>query len=355
MQRLIKAAHAKGTKVAITIGGWTGSVYFSSAVESPANRERFAQNIADMVKLYGADGVDLDWEYPGQAGAAGNIIQASDTDNFLPFLQLLRQKLGQSAIISLATPLNVWYGSNGQPKTNVAEFSKVIDHVLLMNYDVWGASANPGPNAPMDYCGNSWQPGSNAKAAVKAWKAAGFPASQIMLGVPSYGYVSDSTATTLIHKRSRKSEVTGARRKAAIARSNMKVGNTRPRLGDSMEKRSELQTRQSNGDISSFWNSQLQFEQLIQYGVIASDGNGEWTGRNGFTRVWDFCSDTPFLYNQGASTVVTYDDPGSLRIKGEFALKEGLAGTGMWDISGDTANWDLVKATRKGLGIAPRY
>lgn len=351
LQRLIKNGHAAGKKVCITIGGWTGSQYFSTAVENSANRETFAQNIANMVKLYGADGVDLDWEYPGQSGAPGNIVQADDTDNLLTFLALLRQKLGQSAIISLATPLNVWYGDNGAPKTDVSAFAQYIDHVLLMNYDVWGASSNPGPNAPMNYCGNSWQPGSNAVNAVKNWKAAGMPANKIMLGVPSYGYVSQSTATTLIHRRSHHMETMMARREAALARENLHMGNLRPRLQGSVEKRSDLAARQSNGDISSFYNSQLEFNQLVQYGVLGRDSNGGYTGRNGYTRAWDSCSSTPFLYNQGASTVVTYDDPASLKIKGEFAKAQGLRGTGMWDISGDIDDWALTRATRAGLGI----
>jgi len=48
-----------------------------------------------------------------------------------------------------------------------------------MNYDVWGSfSASVGPNAPLD---DSCAPtkGGSATSAVKAWKAAGFPASQV--------------------------------------------------------------------------------------------------------------------------------------------------------------------------------
>jgi hypothetical protein len=70
---------------------------------------------------------------------------------------------------------------------------------MLQNYDVWGASATPGPNAPLaDGCKTSSQPGANATAAVKAWSAAGFPKNKIMLGLPLYGYVSKSTKTVLV-------------------------------------------------------------------------------------------------------------------------------------------------------------
>ena len=61
-----------------------------------------------------------------------------------------------------------------------------------------GASSTPGPNAPLgNLCGNSRQPQASAQAAFKQWTAAGFPANKLVLGLPLYGYVSQSTATTL--------------------------------------------------------------------------------------------------------------------------------------------------------------
>jgi chitinase len=57
-----------------------------------------------------------------------------------------------------------------------------------MDYDVWGSwSTSVGPNAPLDDSCSSTPEGS-AMSAVKAWTAAGFPASQIVLGVASYGH-----------------------------------------------------------------------------------------------------------------------------------------------------------------------
>lgn len=354
LKRTVKAGHAGGSKVCITIGGWTGSQYFSDAVKTSQNRETFANNIAAMVREYGADGVDIDWEYPGQNGAPGNVIAAADSANLLTFLALLRGKFGNDKIISLATPTNVWLGPEGQPLADVSSYAKYIDHVFIMNYDVWGSSANPGPNAPYSTCSGSWQPGANAIAAVAAWKKAGMPANKIMLGLPSYGYVSDSTASTLIHKRSQRSqhmEAMHARRIAAEARSNMHDGNLRPRLDENAEVKRDLVSRADAGDISSFKNSQIQFNQLVSYKVLSLSTTGVWYGKNGYTRKWDDCSSTPYAYNQDRSTVVTYDDPTSLKIKAQFARDQGLAGTGMWDISGDTSDWALVKATRAGLGL----
>jgi chitinase len=57
-----------------------------------------------------------------------------------------------------------------------------------MNYDVWGPwSPRLGPNAPLNDSCTTWQDGS-AVTGVRSWGKAGFPAKQILLGVPSFGY-----------------------------------------------------------------------------------------------------------------------------------------------------------------------
>ena len=76
-----------------------------------------------------------------------------------------------------------------------------------------------------------------------------------------------------------------------------------------------------------------------------------YDGWSGFTREWDDCSSTPFLRSASADQVVTYDDPLSLGMKAAFAQGVGLLGVNMFDISGDTDQWDLTDAVRKGLGL----
>lgn len=54
-----------GTKVMVAIGGWGDTDGFDAAARTEETRRRFAQNVAAMVRDTGADGIDLDWEYPG--------------------------------------------------------------------------------------------------------------------------------------------------------------------------------------------------------------------------------------------------------------------------------------------------
>lgn len=55
----------EGTKVMVAIGGWGDTAGFSTAAQNRTSQARFARNVAAMVAATGADGVDIDWEYPG--------------------------------------------------------------------------------------------------------------------------------------------------------------------------------------------------------------------------------------------------------------------------------------------------
>lgn len=45
----------------LSIGGWTGSRYFSSAVATDANRTAFAEAIVDVVSEYQLDGIEFEY------------------------------------------------------------------------------------------------------------------------------------------------------------------------------------------------------------------------------------------------------------------------------------------------------
>lgn len=54
-----------GTKVMVAIGGWGDSTGFENAARSDQSRKRWARQVRAMIDQTGADGVDIDWEYPG--------------------------------------------------------------------------------------------------------------------------------------------------------------------------------------------------------------------------------------------------------------------------------------------------
>ena len=51
----------KGIDALLSIGGWTGSIYYSTAVGTANNRTAFVKAIVDMADQYGLDGIDFEW------------------------------------------------------------------------------------------------------------------------------------------------------------------------------------------------------------------------------------------------------------------------------------------------------
>lgn len=315
--RLTNSAHTHGKRVVLSIGGWTGSAHFSTIMSTAAGRSNFVKNCVAAYEKYNLDGIDLDWEYPGAPGASGNSVSASDSANYLIFLKELRQAMPSPALITAATQVWPFYGSNGQPMTDVSEYADIFDWILIMNYDIYGSQTEPGPNGPLnDGCKTSSQPTANAYAAVAAWTAAGMPAHKISLGVAAYGYIQISDADRL------------QRRSYPVSRRAVTITN-------------------DEGGTSS---GQINFASIVNQGALVRQGS-EFTGAGGFVRNWDECSSTPWLKSEASGQIITYDDTQSMNLKGQFAAQAGLKGCSVWAMDGEVDGFPLVSAVRSGMGI----
>ncbi|KIY48965.1 glycoside hydrolase [Fistulina hepatica ATCC 64428] len=254
---------------------------------------------------------------------------SQDSGNFLQFLQALRSALGPRKIISAAVTHLPWRGSDGRPMSDVSDYAAELTYLNIMNYDVNDPSSDPtpSPNAPLgNHCGNSSQPEANASAALASWTSAGFPAHKLVLGLAIYGYVYQSTRTTL-------SQVVRPPRMTRPCRL----------LGFSGC------VTDGSGDLSSMFGRQIPFLQLIDAGVLYRADDGSYKAKNGYTRGWDHCSTTPFLYSQERRTVVSYDDPTSLGAKARFARSQGMAGCFTWSLEQDD-DGHLQDSIRINLG-----
>jgi chitinase len=65
----------------------------------------------------------------------------------------------------------------------------------------------------------------------------------------------------------------------------------------------------------------------------------------GFTKYRDQTTQAPWLYNASSHIFWTYDDVTSLAYKAKYVSAEGLGGVMFWELSNDTANGAMVKAT----------
>ncbi|KAK0498602.1 glycoside hydrolase superfamily [Armillaria luteobubalina] len=363
---LVKAAHAGNTKVKLSVGGWTGSKDFSKIVSSEQGSKLIGQKHAFL--------------YPGRAGDT-SAFQKDDSANFLTFLTLLRKTLPSGAKISAAVQPTTFIGDDGQPMKDMSKFAKVLDWVTIMNYDVSLSSSTPGPNAPLGSCSNAKRPDANAKGGLKAWTTAGFPADQIVLGIASYGYISKSTAKELVIRNDR----LGERQETPGAASTSDAGATGPAdvptstptgaapgaptstsaaVSSTPADGGGAATNTTDGGVNDTTSgdgiltaplmiavvNMIMFKSLVKQGALTSD----YKGAKGFTRLWDKCSSTPFLHSETAGEVVSYDDPQSIMLKGQFVKTSGMLGTNMWDINGDTKDWALMNAARKGMGLSSK-
>lgn len=91
---LNQAAHQKGVKVIVSIGGWGQSDGFSPMAAETAARHKFVQNLTNFCTTNNYDGVDIDWEYPKTAADRANLtaliheLRLSFNVSNRPFLSL---------------------------------------------------------------------------------------------------------------------------------------------------------------------------------------------------------------------------------------------------------------------------
>ncbi|KII91199.1 glycoside hydrolase family 18 protein [Plicaturopsis crispa FD-325 SS-3] len=340
LKSLVSAAHGSshGTKVVLSVGGWGGSTYFSATMSSSANRTTFINALASAVSTYNLDGIDIDWEYPNSSGA-GNAYSSKDSANLLTFFKALRTKLGTSKIISAAVTDLPWLGADGNPLTDVSAYAAVMTYANIMNYDVNSSSSTPGANAPLgNLCGTSSQPTASAEAAFSQWTKAGFPAAQLLLGLPLYGYVSQSSKTVL----------SGDFKRPGVSKEEVDTKKTsneaHPRVKDDL-------LRPKDVSLKSWWGQQIPFNSLVASGALKKQSDGNYGGAGGYTYAWDNCSDTPYLYDTGQTTVVTFDDTYSLASKTAFAKNNGMGGCFTWSLDQDDGT-TLQKTIRSNLGLS---
>ncbi|TFY66251.1 hypothetical protein EVG20_g4839 [Dentipellis fragilis] len=380
LPQFVQTAHQNNVDAILSIGGWTGSLYFSTAVATADNRTAFAQAVMGVVKQYDLDGIEFDWEYPGKQGIGCNAMSASDSANFLSFLQELRQQDGADALqLSAAVSVTPFVGADGTPMTDVSEFAKVLDHigmssrppacenrrshfllllpgssrVEVMNYDIWGSwSSSVGPNAPLNDTCAPTQEGS-AVSAVAAWTKAGFPAAQILLGVASYGHSFHVTQSAALAASTTSSTTNGGTNSSSTGggNSNSSALAAYPAFDKSQQPAGDKWDATADGATDVCGNPDVvggvfDFWGLIDGGFLTQNG----TAAQGIDYQYDGCSQTPYVYNPTSQVMVSYDDATSFAAKGQFIGSAGLAGFAMWEAGGDH-NDILLDAITGGLGI----
>ena len=176
-------------KILISIGGWTWSGRFSDAVLTDTSRQRFVASAIAIIKKFDLDGIDIDWEYPGQPGYSGNVYRPEDGENYtLLFKELRRQtdSLGQQTgkTYLLSTAVGAFKGYLDH--THMADAQQYLDFINLMTYDYSGGKIASHHTAL--YASKAYKAHNNADEAVKLFEAAGVPANKLVMGIAFYGH-----------------------------------------------------------------------------------------------------------------------------------------------------------------------
>jgi len=289
---LLKKANRK-LKTMLSIGGWTWSTNFPSAASTDANRKNFAKTSVTLMKDWGFDGIDIDWEYPADATQASNMVL---------LLQAVRAEMDSYSRqyannyhfqLSIAAPA----GLDNVNKLQLKQLGQVLDHVNLMAYDYAGSwSTTSGHDANL-YNVNAGSTPFNTDAAVTAYLAGGIPANKLVLGMPIYG---------------RSFEQTNG------------IGQPFNGIG---------QADQSHGS----WEA-----GVWDYKALP---------KSGATMTCDNAAVACYSYDANAKELISFDTPDIIKTKVQYLQSKGLGGSMFWEASGDKKGADsLIGTSHKALG-----
>ncbi|MCT9932964.1 glycoside hydrolase family 18 protein [Planotetraspora sp. A-T 1434] len=296
----LKAKHP-GLKVLISVGGWTGSRYFSDAVLTPESRAKLAASCVDLWlkgNLPGLpagagagvfDGIDLDWEWPGSSGNDGNVIRPEDKQNFTLFLAELRR---QAKAFDRRSELTAFLPAAAAKIDSGFEVSKifnVLDFATIQGYDLHGTwEPQTGHNGnlltdrrdpnPVKY---------SVDQTVRDYVSRGAPKRKIVVGVPAYGQGWTGVKST----------------------------------GDGLY-------APATGAAPGVWGPGTE-----DYKVLAGKPGKHYR---------DLRTGTQWLYD--GNEFWSYDDPAVLLQKAAYIRLKGLGGSMMWSIDGDDAKASLTSA-----------
>ncbi len=270
--------------VLVSVGGWLGSASFSDVSLTKESRHVFIESAAELAVRYELDGIDVDWEYPGMAGA-GHPFRAEDKQNFTLLIEELRERLDQeSKKTAKKLYLTIAAGAFDEflAHTEMNQVARYLDTVNLMTYDSYeaGSDAITGNHAPL-YADPADPKKSSADSAVQSFEQAGVPAAKILLGVPFYGRMWGGVAD----------------RRHGLFQRGKSIPNAE-----------------------------------APYSVIATTMLNQ-----GFTRYWDSAASVPYLYNPEKRIFVSYEDPESLAVKCSYVRSHKLGGIMFWEYFDDNS------------------
>ncbi len=285
----------------LSVGGWSGSRYFSDVAATPSARRQFSASCLQIVEKYGLDGLDIDWEYPVTGAKRTDHKRRSDKENFVLLLRKLRIDLdafrqGRHLLLTIAS---TGY-RNHLNDLSLKEMSDILDWFNLMGYDfnemqpkhtshhsglfAWTASKLDADTIKY----------ANSEAAVQWNLGHDVPPEKIVLGVPFYGQVWANVP-------------------------NENEGLYEP-------------YRARPGEEGTLSYREIQQSYLPVY-----------------TRHWDDQVKVPWLYDKQTEIMISYEDPESIAVKAKYVIQKHLGGMMFWDLGQDDSKSTLLDTIHRQL------
>jgi len=168
---------------------------FSDMSSTEEGRVAFAQDCLEFIQIWGIDGIDIGWEFPGISWSGHKSNKAADTQNHVLLMKQLRQTLGPDLLITFpGYVMNAMEVSGGTRYIDLKGVEPYVDFVNVMTYDMDEA---PHHHSALEDSRAYW----DCARTLQAYRAAGFPTEKMVLGIPFYGRISFSKSPSAITYR----------------------------------------------------------------------------------------------------------------------------------------------------------
>ena len=271
LEKLSRLRCANPSLAILVSTGGGGDRGHGEATRTAEGLDKLVSSTLRLVENYDLDGIDCDWEFPGDTGILEEKYQ--HTALFAEYrrrLDALSLRMGKKYWLTTAAGAGEWYLN----RTEIGQSHRYLDFINLMTYDSDTDSFIAGHHTHLY---ESKAPGcpriQSADHNIRIMVEAGVPLDKILMGCAFYSHRWDRV----------------------------------PDVNHGLYQRSPWK----NMFGPSYTEIALKYENKMD-----------------FVKYWDEDAQAPFLYN--GYTFISYDDPLSVRLKCEYAVEKGMAGAFYW-------------------------
>lgn len=256
--------------ILVSTGGG-GDRGHGEATSTPEGLDKLTASTVRLVEKYDLDGIDCDWEFPGDTGIIEEKYQHTALfADYRKKLDALTEKTGKKYWLTTAAGAGEWYLN----RTEIEKSQVYLDFINLMTYDSNTDSTIAGHHTHLY---ESKVPGcprvQSADHNIRIMVEAGVPIEKILIGVAFFSHRWDQVP-----------------------------------------------------DVNHGLYQPTPFKNM--YGPSYTEISLKYEDKMDYIKYWDEDAQAPFLFN--GATFISYDDPRSVTLKCQYALDHNMGGAFYW-------------------------